>query len=123
MSLTKSLKTYQMLQRLLNYLHVNLVSFADISALFTGVLPSAIRREKLALAIEQDGYIKKLMELFHMCEDLDNTDGLHHLFEIVKTLFLLDKNFLYDTMFSEAHIMGCSRVSWVWPDEKGASTI
>ena len=45
-----------------------------------------------------------------MCEDLDNTDGLHHLFEIVKTLFLLDKNFLYDTMFSEAHIMdalGC----------------
>lgn len=83
---------------------------ADISALCTGVLASAIRREKLALAIEQEGYIKMFAELFHMCEDLENTEGLHHLFEIVKTLFLLDKNFLYDTMFSETNIMdilGC----------------
>ena len=73
-------------------------------------MPSAIRREKLALAIEQDGYVKQLMELFHICEDLENTEGLHHLFEIVKTLFLLDKNFLYDTMFSETNILdvlGC----------------
>lgn len=71
---------------------------------------SPIRREKLALAIEQEGYIKQLMELFHMCEDLENVEGLNHLFEIVKTLFLLDKNFLYDTMFSETIIMdtlGC----------------
>ena len=45
-----------------------------------------------------------------MCEDLENVEGLHHMFEIVKTLFLLDKNFLYDTMFSESNIMdilGC----------------
>lgn len=87
-----------------------LSQLTDISALFTGVLPSAIRREKLALAIEQDGYVKQLMELFHICEDLENTEGLHHLFEIVKTLFLLDKNFLYDTMFSETNILdvlGC----------------
>lgn len=78
---------------------------AEISALFSGVLPSPIRREKLTLAIEQEGYIKQLMQLFHMCEDLENTEGLHHLFEITKTLFLFDKNFLYDTMFSEGIIM------------------
>ncbi|XP_028395972.1 serine/threonine-protein phosphatase 4 regulatory subunit 3-like isoform X2 [Dendronephthya gigantea] len=87
-----------------------LSQLADISALFTSVLTSPIRREKLSLEIEQEGYIKQLMELFHMCEDLENTEGLHHLFEIVKTLFLLDKNFLYDTMFGENVIMdtlGC----------------
>ena len=87
-----------------------LSQLADISTVFSGVLNSPIRREKLALAIEQEGYIKQLMELFHMCEDLENVEGLNHLFEIVKTLFLLDKNFLYDTMFSETIIMdtlGC----------------
>ena len=52
-------------------------------------LPSPIRREKLAIAIENEVYIKKLLNLFHMCEDLENTEGLHHLYEIFKNIFLL----------------------------------
>ena len=73
----------------------------EISELFSSVLPSPIRREKLAVAIENDGYIKKLIDLFHMCEDLENTEGLHHLFDIFKSVFLLNKNALFEIMFSD----------------------
>ena len=55
-------------------------------------------------------YIKKLLEVFRMCEDLDNSDGLHHLYEIFKNIFLLNKNALFELMFAEDTIfdvVGC----------------
>ncbi|KAK3588874.1 hypothetical protein CHS0354_025858 [Potamilus streckersoni] len=73
----------------------------EISELCSSVLPSPIRREKLAVAIENEGYIKKLIDLFHMCEDLENFDGLHHLYEIFKSIFLLNKNALFEILFAE----------------------
>ncbi|XP_050407275.1 serine/threonine-protein phosphatase 4 regulatory subunit 3A isoform X1 [Patella vulgata] len=73
----------------------------EISELFNSVLPSPIRREKLAVCIENDGYIKKLIDLFHMCEDLENLEGLHHLYDIFKSIFLLNKNALFEIMFSD----------------------
>lgn len=82
----------------------------EISELVTSCLPSPIRREKLAVAIESEGYVKKLLNAFHMCEDLDNTDGLHHLYEIFKNIFLLNKTALFELMFAEDTIfdvVGC----------------
>ncbi len=76
----------------------------EIAELFASVLPSPIRREKLATAIEQDQYIKKLLNLFHDCEDLENEEGLHHLHEIFKAMFILNKNSLFETMFAEGNI-------------------
>ena len=73
----------------------------EISELVSSCLPSPIRREKLAVAIENEGYIKKLLGLFHICEDLENTEGLHHLYEIFKNIFLLNKNALFELMFAE----------------------
>ena len=73
-------------------------------------MPSPIRREKLAVAVENEGYIKKLLNLFHMCEDLENMEGLHHLYEIFKNVFLLNKNALFELMFAEDTIfdvVGC----------------
>ena len=69
-----------------------------------------MKREKLAVAVENEGYIKKLLELFHMCEDLDNMEGLHHLYDIFKNVFLLNKNALFELMFAEDTIfdvVGC----------------
>ena len=40
----------------------------EISELVSSCLSSPIRREKLAVAIQNENYIKKLLELFHMCE-------------------------------------------------------
>jgi len=82
----------------------------EISELVSSCLPSPIRREKLAVAIENEGYIKKLLSLFHMCEDLENNEGLHHLYEIFKNIFLLNKNALFELMFAEDTIfdvVGC----------------
>jgi len=82
----------------------------EISELIQSCLSSPLRREKLATAIENDNYIKKLLNIFHMCEDLENTEGLHHLYEIFRNIFLLNKNALFEVMFSEDTIfdvVGC----------------
>lgn len=82
----------------------------EISELVSSCLPSPIRREKLAVAIENEGYIKKLLNLFRMCEDLENLEGLHHLYEIFKNIFFLNKNALFELMFAEDTIfdvVGC----------------
>lgn len=82
----------------------------EISELVSSCLQSPMRREKLAVAIENEGYIKKLLNVFRMCEDLDNMDGLHHLYEIFKNIFLLNKNALFELMFAEDTIfdvIGC----------------
>ena len=63
-------------------------------------MSSVNRKEKLAVLLENEGYIKKLLNLFHMCEDLENAQGLHHLYEIFKNIFLLNKNALFEVMFA-----------------------
>ncbi|KAM8946875.1 serine/threonine-protein phosphatase 4 regulatory subunit 3B isoform 1-T1 [Pelodytes ibericus] len=82
----------------------------EIADLVTSVLSSPIRREKLALALENEGYIKKLLQLFQTCENLDNTEGLHHLYEIIRGILFLNKATLFEVMFSDECIMdvvGC----------------
>ena len=82
----------------------------DLAELVASSLPSPLRREKLALAVENEGYIRKLLELFRVCEDLENHEGLHHLYEIIKGIFLLNRTALFEVMFSEECIMdviGC----------------
>uniref|UniRef100_A0A674N0F6 Serine/threonine-protein phosphatase 4 regulatory subunit 3 n=1 Tax=Takifugu rubripes TaxID=31033 RepID=A0A674N0F6_TAKRU len=82
----------------------------DLAELVASSLPSPLRREKLALAVENEGYIRKLLDLFHVCEDLENREGLHHIYEIIKGIFLLNRTALFEVMFSEECIMdviGC----------------
>ncbi|CAJ0946870.1 unnamed protein product [Ranitomeya imitator] len=82
----------------------------EIAEVVASSLPSPLRREKLSLSLENEGYIKKLLELFHVCEDLENAEGLHHLYEIIKGIFLLNRTALFEVMFSEDCIMdiiGC----------------
>lgn len=73
----------------------------EIAELFNGSLLTPIKREKLTILIENEGYVKKLIDLFHMCEDLDNVEGLHHLYNIFKSLFLLNKTALFEIMFAD----------------------
>ncbi|XP_055385021.1 serine/threonine-protein phosphatase 4 regulatory subunit 3 isoform X2 [Condylostylus longicornis] len=82
----------------------------DISETIASGLTTPLRKEKLAMALETENYIKKLLHLFHVCEDLDNLEGLHHLFEIFKNIFLLNKNALFEIMFADDTIfdvVGC----------------
>ncbi|XP_058467353.1 serine/threonine-protein phosphatase 4 regulatory subunit 3 isoform X2 [Malaya genurostris] len=82
----------------------------DISEAIANGLTSQIRKDKLAQTIEIENYIKKLLNLFHICEDLENHEGLHYLYEIFKNIFLLNKNALFEIMFAEDTIfdvVGC----------------
>ncbi|XP_062376404.1 serine/threonine-protein phosphatase 4 regulatory subunit 3-like isoform X2 [Sardina pilchardus] len=87
-----------------------LARLEEIADLVTSVLSSPIRREKLALALMSEGYIKKLLQLFRTCEDLEDLEGLHHLYEIVRGVLFLNKAALFEVMFSDDCIMdvvGC----------------
>lgn len=82
----------------------------DISELINNCFATPMRKEKLAAAIESEGYIRKLINVFHMCEDLENLEGLHLLYDIFKNIFLLNKNALFEVMFSDDvifDVVGC----------------
>ncbi|XP_035938288.2 serine/threonine-protein phosphatase 4 regulatory subunit 3B-like [Halichoerus grypus] len=82
----------------------------EISDFISSVFASPIRKERLALILENEDYIKNLLQLFHTCEDLGDTAGLHHLHEIIKGILFLNKTALFDIMFSAECIMdvvGC----------------
>lgn len=67
-------------------------------------------KENLATVLETDSYIRKLLELFHMCEDLENLESLSYLFEIFRSLFYLNKSSLLDILLSDELILdviGC----------------
>ncbi len=46
----------------------------------------------LSDGIEKENYITKLLDIFHVCEDLENTDGLKVLHKIITGLLLLNNN-------------------------------
>ena len=82
----------------------------EIFDIVTTAIPSPLHRESLVQAMEKESYIPKLLELFHVCEDLENTTGLHHIYNIFRTLFLINKTSLLSIMFQEEHIVsvvGC----------------
>ncbi|KAG9457907.1 hypothetical protein H6P81_002415 [Aristolochia fimbriata] len=71
-------------------------------------LPDQMRAVDLILH-EQD-FFPKLMELFRICEDLENIDGLQMIFKIVKGIIMLNSPQIFDKIFGEEFIMdviGC----------------
>uniref|UniRef100_A0A8C3YVV2 Protein phosphatase 4 regulatory subunit 3C n=1 Tax=Catagonus wagneri TaxID=51154 RepID=A0A8C3YVV2_9CETA len=95
---------------LLDLPNCELGQLAQIAEVVTSALTSSICKERLALVLENEDYVKKLLQLFHTCEDLEDTEGLYHLHEIVKGILLLNKTALLEVMFSDECIMdvvGC----------------
>ncbi|NXP57486.1 P4R3B phosphatase, partial [Chloropsis cyanopogon] len=78
----------------------------EIADLVTSVRLSRTRKQKLALALKNQGYIPKLLQLFQVCESVKNTAGLHLLFDIVRGILYLDKAILFEVMFSDECILG-----------------
>ncbi|XP_016071459.1 PREDICTED: serine/threonine-protein phosphatase 4 regulatory subunit 3B-like [Miniopterus natalensis] len=82
----------------------------QISNLVTSAFSSPPRKRRLALMLENESYIKKLLQLLHSCENLTYTEGLYHLHTIVKGILFLDKTSLLEILFSDDCIMnvvGC----------------
>jgi len=69
-----------------------------------------LRREKLSIALEQDEYLRKLVEVFRIAEDLEDRPALHHLYHIFRSIFLLNKNAIFEVMFTDDlifDVVGC----------------
>ncbi|XP_065220042.1 serine/threonine-protein phosphatase 4 regulatory subunit 3 [Planococcus citri] len=93
----------------------------EIKELTVSCLTSAVRKEKLTEAIENDSYIRKLLNLFRICEDLNNVEGLHYLFDIFRNIFLLNKNALFEVLFSDElifDVIGCLEYDPLSPEPK-----
>ncbi|OQR68603.1 serine/threonine-protein phosphatase 4 regulatory subunit 3-like [Tropilaelaps mercedesae] len=77
----------------------------EIAKILQECLPFPMRRDSVASAIEANEYITKLLDVFAVAEDLDDLDSLHTLYNIFKSILLLNKNALLDVMFTEENIM------------------
>ncbi|WCJ23354.1 Serine/threonine-protein phosphatase 4 regulatory subunit 3 [Euphorbia peplus] len=50
-------------------------------------------------------FFRKLMDLFKICEDLENIEGLHMIFKIVRGIILLNSPQIFDKIFGDECIM------------------
>lgn len=51
-----------------------------------------------------------MLDLFYICEDLENLDGLYYLYDIFKFLFFMNKFLLLEIMFVDDFVfdvVGC----------------
>lgn len=57
------------------------------------------------LIVQNQTFIPKLLDLFKISEDLENNDGLHLIFKIVKGIILLNNAQIFEKVFSDEYIM------------------
>jgi len=76
-------------------------SLDSILELIQSCLPYPLKREKLTTSLEKEDYIPKLLQLFRTLESSQNMKALHKMYDILKNIFLLNQNSLYEIMLSE----------------------
>ncbi|XP_042517285.1 serine/threonine-protein phosphatase 4 regulatory subunit 3-like isoform X1 [Macadamia integrifolia] len=57
------------------------------------------------LIVHDQDFFRKLMDLFRICEDLENIEGLHMIFKIVKGIILLNNPQIFEKIFGDELIM------------------
>ncbi|VDM65319.1 unnamed protein product, partial [Strongylus vulgaris] len=77
---------------------------AEVDTIMQNHLATQVLREKMANAIESEGVLPKLVDVFHMCEDIEHKDGLRTLYSIAKNLFMLNRNSLNETLLSDKYL-------------------
>eukprot|EP00072_Mus_musculus_P076170 XP_111973.7 PREDICTED: putative SMEK homolog 3 [Mus musculus] len=83
---------------------------ANIINFFKLVSEMPSLKERLVLVLENDGYIKKLLQLFDTCEKKLNIEGLQYLNSIIKGILFLNDTRLFKIMCSDEFFMdvvGC----------------
>ncbi|EPB70519.1 hypothetical protein ANCCEY_10372 [Ancylostoma ceylanicum] len=77
---------------------------AEVDTVIQNHLATQALREKMANAVESEGILPKLIDVFHMCEDIEHKDGLRTLYSIAKNLFMLNRNSLNETLLSDKYL-------------------
>ncbi|CAL8079629.1 unnamed protein product [Calicophoron daubneyi] len=73
--------------------------------MITQAVASVQKRDRLVTLLESTNYLSQLTDLFHKAEDLEDMESLRHLYEIMRQLILINKQSLYETLFSDEMLM------------------
>ncbi|XP_014499046.1 serine/threonine-protein phosphatase 4 regulatory subunit 3 [Vigna radiata var. radiata] len=57
------------------------------------------------LILSDQDFFRKLIEVFRVCEELENMDGLHMIFKIIKGIILLNSTQIFERLFSDELMM------------------
>lgn len=76
----------------------------EINSVLTSSLTTASKKDNITLALENDNYILKLLELFRQLEERQDIPALQKIYEIFKNIFLLNKSTLIEIMLSDQAI-------------------
>uniref|UniRef100_A0A6N2MT58 Uncharacterized protein n=1 Tax=Salix viminalis TaxID=40686 RepID=A0A6N2MT58_SALVM len=57
------------------------------------------------LILNDQDFFPKLMDVFRICEDLENIDGLHMIFKIVRGIIMLNSPQIFEKIFGDELIM------------------
>lgn len=66
---------------------------------------SPFAREKIANLVLGKGYLRQLLDIFKVCEDLDDRESLHLMYRLVRGLVLLNDASLFDELLCEQNVM------------------
>ncbi|KAK8572064.1 hypothetical protein V6N13_047686 [Hibiscus sabdariffa] len=84
------------------------VELSTLPIIFKTVTESGSIADKMwltELILNDQDFFQKLMELFRMCEDLENMDDLYMIFKIVKGIILLNSAQVFEKIFGDELIM------------------
>ncbi|KAJ0577269.1 putative armadillo-like helical, PH-like domain superfamily protein [Helianthus annuus] len=88
------------------------VELSSLPSILKVVVDSSITDQLCVteLILHDQKFFRKLMDLFGVCEDLENYDGLHIIYKIVRGIILLNSPPIFEKIFSDELIMdivGC----------------
>ncbi|XP_062198148.1 uncharacterized protein LOC133900883 isoform X2 [Phragmites australis] len=83
------------------------VELSNLPLILKTILEGGITDQiRVAELITQDrDFFPKLVDIFRMCEDLENLDDLHLIFKLVKGILLLNSPSIFDKIFSDEFIL------------------
>lgn len=76
----------------------------EISTLISSSLTMQSKKDSITLALESENYIPKLLTLFRTLEERKDVASLAKMYDIFKSIFLLNRNSLFDIMLSEEQL-------------------
>ncbi|GFR48535.1 hypothetical protein Agub_g10432 [Astrephomene gubernaculifera] len=75
----------------------------EIAKALTHLTP--LQRDRVAAQLLKQNYLPALLDLFKQCEDLEDSEGLTHMYAIVRGAIMLNDSGLLEEMLREEHVM------------------
>ncbi|GLC50218.1 hypothetical protein PLESTB_000355400 [Pleodorina starrii] len=75
----------------------------DIAKALSHVPP--FQRDRIAAQLMKQNYLPALLDQFKQCEDLEDSEGLTHMYAIVRSAIMLNDSSVLEEMLREEHVM------------------